>query len=93
MQKRDAARRHRRAVVIIAAMAGALLVLLASVVPWARTQYDAKGIEPSPAVEVIFRISEMVTDQLALVLLLVAVLIGLLWTSFGLLDRASRSRA
>ncbi|WP_169977246.1 hypothetical protein [Tautonia rosea] len=93
MRKHDAARRHRRAVVIIAAMAGVLLVLLASVVPWAKTQYDAKGIEPSPAVDAIFRISAMVTDQLTLVLLLVAVLIGLLWSSFGLLDRAFRSRA
>lgn len=93
MRKRDAVRRHRRAVVIIAAMAGALLVLMASVVPWVRTQYDAKGIEPSTAVETIFHISQVVTDQLTLVLLLVAVLIGLLWTSFGLLDRASRSRA
>lgn len=93
MRRSDAIRRHRRSVVILAAMAGILVILLASVAPWARAQYDARGLTPSPTALAIFRIGEAVSDHLWLILLLAAALIGLLWSSFGLLDRSSRPRA
>jgi type II secretory pathway component PulF len=78
--------------VIISAMAGALVVLLGAVAPWAEGQYDAKGIAPSPTAEAIFRLGSAVEENLWLVLLLAASLIGLLWSSFGLLDGRRPSR-
>lgn len=87
MRRAEAARRHRRAVVIIAALAGILVVLLASVAPWAKGQYEARGIDPSPMAEAIFRVGAAVEENVWLIVLLVAALIGLLWTSFGMLDR------
>ena len=93
MRRSEAGRRHRRAVVIVAAMAGALVVLLVTVVPWAESLYEARGLDPSPAAGVIFRVGRAMAGNVALVLLLVGALIGLLWTSFGLLDRPQGSRS
>ena len=72
MRRSEAARRHRRSVVIIAAMAGALVVLLYAVVPRVEAEYAERGIDPPPAAGAIFRVSGLVVDQIAPVLLLVA---------------------
>ncbi|RUL89207.1 hypothetical protein [Tautonia sociabilis] len=90
MRRSEAAREHRRSVSIVAALAGAILVLLATVAPWVEEQYAARGIEPTAAALLVFRASRVVVHHLPIACLLVVALIGLLWTSYGLLQRASR---
>ena len=93
MKRSDAARRHRWAVSLIAAMAGGIVALLYAAVPWAEDRFDERGIEPEGATLAVIRAGHFVSDHLAPVLLLVAVLIGLLWSAFGALDRPRRRAA
>jgi type II secretory pathway component PulF len=76
-------------VAIVSALAGVIVVLLVTVAPWAKAKYEAKGIEPSEGALLVFQASRLVTEHLGLVLLLIVALIGLLWSTFGLLDRAA----
>ncbi|QDV35188.1 hypothetical protein [Tautonia plasticadhaerens] len=93
MRRSEAARRHRRAVAVVAAMAGVIVVLLAAVAPWAEEQYLDRGIEPSANALLVFRAGHAVAEHPGIALLLAAALIGLLWSSYGLLDRPARSRS
>ena len=87
MKRRAAARRHRLSVIVIAALAGLALVLLVVVAPMVEHLYQDQGLRPSWAAQVIIRVSRSTSNHLLPVVLLTAVLIGLLWTSFGQLDR------
>ena len=89
MKRSVAARRHRRSVALIAAMAGVLIVLLRTVAPRVERAYDDRGIEPTATVEAIFRLGHYVEDRGWLVAALAAVLVALIWSAYGLLDRPS----
>ena len=89
MKRNEAGRRHRQSVALIAALAGALILLLQTVAPRVERAYDDRGIRPTATVEAIFRAGHFVADRAWLVAALAAVLVALLWSAYGLLDRPS----
>jgi type II secretory pathway component PulF len=87
LKRRDALRRHRLQVTLIAALLGVLLVLLAMVVPRLRSIVGDFGMKVSPWAMWIFDLSDFVAPRVWLFFPLYLAVVGVLWTSVGLLDR------
>lgn len=90
MKRADALRKHRRFVLAVAALLGVGLAALLSLAPAVAALVERHGLQPPAPTRFVLQLGESLRPHALEAIALAAALVGLAWTSLGLLDRRHR---